>query len=218
VSLPTLTRTVREVGLLLLALPVALVAFTVLVTLFAFSAGTVIVYLGVVAGFATLVLARWFGRVELARLQWAGRAIVPAPDRRRERAPGMLATGKRVFGGGRYWLALLHGGLVGFAVSVFSWTVTVVWLSVGLGGISYWFWDPFVPRPGRWHLAEVLADWLGPGLGSFDPQLGDDLIYLVAGVVCLLTLPFVTRGLVALHAVIANALLGHHPGSREAAI
>ena len=127
----------------------------------------------------------------------------------REVAPGFFPLLKRVLGGGRYWLALVHGMLINPSLSLISWTITVVWLSVGFGGVSYWVWSGFLPNPDRnWQLSEVLADWVQPGLAaSIDPDLADNLIYLAAGALCLVTLPAVVRGLVALHALAARGTL-----------
>jgi signal transduction histidine kinase len=75
-------------------------------------------------------------------------------------------------------------------------------------------WDRFIPEGenpwflSRW-LAEVFGDrtveWADSGL---DWRMLDNLAQLAIGILCLATLPFLTRGLVLLHDVIARGVLG----------
>ena len=99
--------------------------------------------------------------------------------------------------------------VINFAVTLISWTVTIVWVSLGLGGVSYWFWARFPPQPTRMF---YLLHWILSGRGVVRANAGDAILdsifYLVLGLIFLATLPFITRGLTRMHWGIAYAMLG----------
>lgn len=200
----------RELGFLLPTLPIIVVCFAVLNAVFWAGVGTVVIYVGVFLVLAALYVARGFGTLELVRLRWAGRGEVRRPSWRTATTGGAL---RRIFGpyaNGHYWLYLLHGYVVNFAVGIATWVVTIVWVSTGLGGVTNWFWGGFIPRnDDDFTLSHTMFGFFFPGVPiGFDGRLGDALLQLVAGLLFLATLPFVTRGLTLLHAVIARGLLG----------
>jgi hypothetical protein len=69
----------RDLGFLLPSLPIALVAFTVTLTLFSAGLSLAIVWIGVPIAFAALYCARAFGEFELYRLDVARQAPVARP-------------------------------------------------------------------------------------------------------------------------------------------
>ena len=111
---------------------------------------------------------------------------------------------------GHYWLALLHTAIVNFVASLITLDDHA---GVGLRSDSavatYWFWARFIPQPSR---TLYISHWVFAGSGLVAPNTGNDILdalfYLVLGVVFLLTLPFVTRGLTAMHWGIAVTMLG----------
>src|SRR6478609_225194 len=129
----------RELGFLLLTMPIAIIGLSVLMSLFWTGVGTIVIYVGIFIVVATFYTARGFGIVELTRLDWAGRPAIPQPVWEK---PGTPRTFWRTifgpFANGHYWLYLLHGIVINPIVSIVSWTVTVVWLSVSLGGLTAW--------------------------------------------------------------------------------
>jgi hypothetical protein len=192
----------RELGYLLLAFPLASVAFAVTLGLFNAGVGTIVTFfIGLVVLIAGMYVARGFGTLDLALLRWAKLPPIPRPDWRDDRArKGFLGWIGAVLGNGHYWLHLLWAGLVNFVVSVVSFTLTVSWVATGLGGISQWFWMRFIPH----HDDEVYpAHWLLTHIGLLPAgapeQLTDDIAFLVLGAVFLATLPFVLRGLTWAH-------------------
>ena len=56
------------------------------------------------------------------------------------RHDGFWMTLTRPLRNGHYWVYLLHGMIVSPIISIVTFTLTTVWLSVGLGGLTYWFW------------------------------------------------------------------------------
>ena len=199
----------RELGFLLLAMPIALVGFTALVTLFSAGAGLLAVVVGLFLVVAALYVARAFGTLETVRLRAAGLSAIPAPEwPRAGTGAGFWRTTLTPLGNGHYWTYLLHGLVINPIVSIASWTLTVVWLSTSVGGVTYWFWSLFLPA------RDFDQFWLSrvPGyLFSSESAVTNHVIEVIfvfaAGAIFLVTLPFVTRGLTVLHHLIARGLL-----------
>jgi signal transduction histidine kinase len=107
-----------------------------------------------------------------------------------------------VFGSGHYWLYLLHTMVVNFIVSLFTWTVTVIWVSLAFSGLTYWFWEFLVPGSG---IEVNIGPW-----SNDDPRFAgaEFALATVVGVLTAATLPLVTHGLVVLHDLIARPTLG----------
>jgi signal transduction histidine kinase len=196
----------REVGYLFIAFPIAVTGFGLTVGLFSTGLGTIVTFfIGLVLIVACLYIARGFGTLDLALLRWTGRPAIEKPEWQDARArTGFFGWVRAVLGNGHYWLYLLYVMVLDFIIKTFTWSVMITWVAVGFGGISYWFWDGFIPRGNRdWFLSE----WIfGQNLGN--PVLADNLVNLAFGVIFLATLPFVTRGLVSLHWLVARGVLG----------
>ena len=201
----------RELGFLLLGLPIATVGFGVSIALFNAGVGTIFpIFIGIFILIASLYVSRGFGTLELVRLEWAGRPVITRPDWQDARArTGFWGWVRSLIANGHYWLALLHTMVINFAVSMFTWIVTITWLGVGFGGITYWFWARFLPQS-HYQLYLFQSIFFGRGLvttrASYEAQ--DAILYLVLGIAFLATLPFITRGLTTLHWGIAYGVLG----------
>ena len=201
----------RELGFLLLGMPIATIGFSISIALFNTGIATIVpIFVGVFILLGSLYVARGFATLELIRLEWAGRPPIARTDWQDARArTGFWGWLRSLLGNGHYWLALLHTVIINFAVSLFTWVVTVVWVSVGLGGITYWFWGGYI-SPGHQQL--YISQWLLFRRGLVHPnasyEAGEIVLYLVLGVVLLATLPFITRGLTSLHWSIARGVLG----------
>ncbi|MET4704104.1 sensor histidine kinase [Frigoribacterium sp. UYMn621] len=198
----------RELGFLLLTLPLVIVSFTVLVTGISTGFGTLVTFFGIFLIIGSLWAARGFGMLELLRLRWAGRPAIAGPDWTKPTATGFWA---RLFGtllNPHYWLYLLHGLVVNFAVGLFTWILSFTWTVVALSGLSYWFYSRFIPTGrGDWHVSDWIARTFAPGWTP-DPVLADDLVFLAIGVIFAVTLPFITRGMTMLHYLVAVGMLG----------
>ena len=195
----------RELGFLLPTLLVVTAAFVVLVTLFTTGLGLVAVFVGLFIVVAALYTARGFGVVELTRLRWAGQPVITPP---RWTPRGEPASALRAILGplvsGHYWLYLLHGMVVNFIVGIVTWSLTIVWVSGALGGLTYWIWSWSLPQDND------SVGLYGLITGSFraDNLAAENLLNVVLGLAFLLTLPFLTRGLVLIHQAIARVMLG----------
>lgn len=208
----TLWRSVpRDLGFLLLTLPIVVVGFTVLVTLFSTGISLIALFIGLFIVVAALYVARGFGALELIRLRWAGQPAITPP--RWETADAPMTPLRTILGplvNGHYWLYLLHGMVVNFLLGLVSWIVTVVWVSVSLGGVTFWLWGRALSPGDRteW-LSQTVLGWLLPNtaLGA-DPFVAESIVQFVVGAVFLVTLPLVTHGLTVLHHLVARGMLG----------
>ena len=201
----------REFGFLILTLPIAIVALTVLATVFFTGLGLITLVFGVFVVVAALYMGRGFGVLEVVRLRWAGRPEIRQPAwERGDREQGFWRTLFAPFVDGHYWLYLLHGMIVNPVVSIVTWTITVVWVSIGLGGTTGWIWESFIPEgtPSVWP-GDRANDPVFPGnTFDIDPRVAENVAGFLLGLVFLLTLPFVFRGLTLLHDVIGRGMLG----------
>ncbi|MFW6773614.1 sensor histidine kinase [Nocardioides sp. CPCC 205120] len=192
-------RLAAETGYAASALPLAVVTFTlVLAGLVAgISLSWLVVGLPVLAG--TALLARGLAHVERVRLRTAlgRRAPSPAYARAREDV-GWLRRVLTVLRDPQSWLDVtwaLLSSVTGVAMAA----VVLGWWAGVAGGLTYWFWQRWLPDTEGATLAELLG--MGEGRGP------ETVLNTVFGVVALLLLPWVVRIAVAAHAGLAEALL-----------
>jgi signal transduction histidine kinase len=203
-------RVPQELGFLLLNLPIAIISLVVLSTLFFTGLGMIAVVVGLFITVAALYTARAFGTLELLRLRWAGRAEITRPQWEKPgQSVGFWRATLGPFADGHYWLYLLHGMVIAPIVGILSWTISFVWLVIGLAGATSWLWPrSFVGDSDEFWLHEVILDsWFPDNDWNIEPYLGETLLFLAIGLFFLATLPIVTRGLTLLHNVIARGML-----------
>ena len=189
----------RELGFLVLSLPVAVAGFVVSLTLFSSSFGLIVTFfLGIFTLIGALYVSRAFGSVELTRLEWAGR---PAFDRPvwTPGKPGFWGWMRNALSNGHYWLYLLHTMIINFVISLASWTIMVVWTSFTLAAVTFLIWGGFAYPTSNPHIS---VWWTGT-----DNFAIDAIFYTVTGLLSLALLPFVTRGLVLVHDIVARVTL-----------
>ena len=200
-----------NLAFLLIGLPVATAGFVVSIALFNTGVSTIFpIFVGVFVLIGAMYVARAFATLELTRLEWTSEARIERVDwADRAAGSGLWKWIRSVLFNGHYWLALLHTMVVNFAVTLFSWIVTITWIAIGLGGVTYWFWERFLPQP---HRQLYLSHWLLTGQGLVPENAGFDLVesisYLILGVIFLASLPLISRGLVRMHWGIAKGMLG----------
>ena len=199
-------RLPAELVYLLIGFPIALTGFGIVITLFFTGIGTLVTFfIGVILIIGALYVARGFGTLDVILIEWTGRPAIPRPEWQDARAAtGFFGWLRAVLGNGHYWLYLLHTMVVDFVVKTVTWTITIAWLSITVGGLTFWFWDIIAPvgvgdwRPSRWLLPDA----------AIDHQIADRILGMLVGAVFLATLPIVTRGLTSLHWLIARGVLG----------
>lgn len=196
-------RAGRDSLYVLTALPLALVGFVLSVAGVASGVGTLVVWVGLPILAATLVTSTGLARLERLRLVgMQGRARRPAPYR--SATPGARPS-RRLLAPLRdpqRWLDVLWG-VVGLATALAGFVVVVTWWAAGFVGLTYWFWQRWLPAGG-----ETLAELIGLGPG----RVADSLLNLAIGVIVLLTLPFVVRAAAWVHASFADVVLNGRSG------
>ncbi|MEZ0578237.1 sensor histidine kinase [Nocardioides sp. MH1] len=178
-----------------------LLSMVVVVTGLSAGLGTVVVAgVGLVVLVATAYAARGFAHVERLRLRSMAGVEAPFPAYLRA-APGAgrvrtLLTPLRDV---QTWLDVLWC-VVTLVTGAFAFAVAVTWWASTLGGLTYWFWERFIPRgPDNTSLAQLI------GLG--DSRSADVALQTSIGLFALVTLPFVVRGAAAAHAAVSRVLL-----------
>lgn len=191
--------TPKEVLYLMLGFPIAMTGFSVGITLAATAVGTIAVFL---IGFFVMILAlyvgRGFGLVHVNLLEWTGRHKLERPDWQDDRA----ATGfggwlTATLGNPHYWLYLLHTTILGFVLTLITWTISFVWLSIGLAGLSSWFVRSQVDgENSNWSLGEWFFGLFRVDTSTWNLEVADNIVAFAIGLIFIATLPFITRGLV----------------------
>lgn len=176
-----------ELGFTLATLPIVVTSLAVLVTGLSAGVGLIIVWVGIPLLVFTLLAARWFGSLELRRLEAAGRPPITRPDwRARPMRGGFMGRMLHVVTDGRYWIQALHGAVVNVALGIATWTIVIFWLSLAVGGPTYVVW-------GRWVESDVPLPAVTLAL---------------AGLLAIITLPVVVHTMVLLHDLAARTMLG----------
>ena len=215
-----LRRVLYDTGYNLSAFVIALVAFIVVLTDIALGLSLSILIGGVLLIPVGVMVARGFARFE--RIRMRGMLGREAASPRYVCAPAGSGFWRRMLTPLRdpqSWLDVVWS-LVGLVTGTIAFSLAVTWW-VGMGGgLTYWFWQRFIPdSPDDEGLAELLG--LGTGRGA------ESWLNLALGVFFLVTLPFVMRFAAALHSSLASVLLCSRAelqdavvrveGSREAA-
>lgn len=184
----------------LTAFPLGLVGFVLTVVGVATGVATLIVWVGVLVLAATLVASSWLARLERVRLvAMQGREPRPTTYRVASGRQGPIARLIAPLRDPQMWLDTLWGPLA-FVTGLAAFIVTVVWWAVVLTGLTYWIWQLWLPQSEG---NETLASLIGLG----DGRLADSLLNLAIGLVALVTLPWVVRGVAWLHASLADVVL-----------
>jgi hypothetical protein len=69
----------RELGFLILTMPIAILGLSILASVFFTGLGLIFIVFGIFIVVAALFIARGFGMLELVRLRWAGRPAITPP-------------------------------------------------------------------------------------------------------------------------------------------
>lgn len=186
---------------------ISLFAFVVLVPLTALAIGTLVIWVGVVLLPLALVIASGFAELSRARLRHWGMPLPPA--RYAPAASGLTGFIKRI-AEPRLWLDLAFETVVALPLRTFTFVVATTWTAGALGGITHVFWGVFLPQddlplPGM--ILEAVTDGDAPDTISRSYLL-DTGFSFVCGVILLVTLPLVMRGLARLDAATTAAALG----------
>ena len=187
-----------DTGYAVLALPVAVAGFAVVVAGLAAGTGLLVVWVGVAVLAATLLAARGFAGIERAWLPAVLGTPLPRPAYRRAegRAVRRLTTPLR---DPQCWLDALHT-VLRFPFALLAFVLTVTWWGVTLGGLTYGLWDWALPYgPENQDLLQLLGLPTSTGRRI--------LAYTLIGAVFAVLLPLVVRGVALLQATLGRVLL-----------
>ncbi|MCT7356937.1 sensor domain-containing protein [Streptomyces sp. 15-116A] len=134
-------RTWRELGYVLLSLPISILLFTYAVTMVSLGAGLLVTFLGVPVLAAALAGCRGFGRLERARARGLLGLDVGEPEPLRMKRHGFMAWIGAVLKSGTSWRSLLYS-VLHLPWAVFAFTVAVNFWALGWALLTYplWFW------------------------------------------------------------------------------
>lgn len=193
-------RTLPAIGFLLTSMPLGIIWFTVLVTLFVLGVGTAVTWVGVPILLFTLVLAVAVGAAERARANaLLGTAIAPP---HRELPTGLFAATKARITDLNTWrdfvyaLLLLPIGIVEFALTLSFWLV-----SLSLVALPLYYWA--LPG-GAWYFPTIAGD--GPHWFVVNSVAGS-LPWVALGLLVGSLAYLITRALAVMHAGLARAML-----------
>lgn len=192
--LRVLRQLARDSGYVLTGLPLSILSFTLVLTGLSLSAGLAPTLLGLPLAAGVLGLATTLGSVERRRLRLLGGPVAPvglAPVR-----AGVVRGVLDRLADPRRWAAALHA-VGALPTTVVTWSLTVAWWAMALGGTTSWFWSRFLPQDGA---DGGLTDLLGT-------DLPETLLHAVIGVTALATLPVVVRGCALVESAWARLLL-----------
>lgn len=194
-----LSRLARDTAYCLSAFVLGVVGFVIAVTGVSVGVGLLFTVVGVFVLAGALYAVRGLAQLERVRMARLLDADVPAASYARAGDDdGWLRRTATPLRDPQSWLDLLWT-LVAFVSGTAVFVVTVAWWAMAAGGLTYWFWQMFIPDDGDQGLAELLG--LGEG------RQAESLLNLALGLAALVTLPFVVRGCAAVHAGIGSALL-----------
>ncbi|WP_203579597.1 sensor histidine kinase [Microbacterium hibisci] len=212
-------RTPGSALYLLAVFVLAMISVSLLASLFWTGVGLLIIFIGLPLVVLTLLIARGFGVADRFLLLLTGLPDIAEPEWNRDTpdSTGFWKTLTRPIRNAHYWVYLVHGMIVSPIISTISFVLTVVWLSVGVGGLTYWFWGVFLPRGdgGAWgHYVDDALPWLFGGWSGWAVEV---VLYLVAGILFTFTMPWVLGGLARGHHAVAQGMLGRWSSDELAA-
>jgi signal transduction histidine kinase len=197
-------RTWAELLYVGLTFALGIAGFVFVVSLIASAAGMIPIFVGLPLLCLGVLIARVWGGVErgLARGLLGVRVLTPAPFRP---ATGVLGWLKSALLDRTGWRALAFL-LLRFPVSILSFVLTVTFWSVGGAGVSYWFWQRYLPLQRDSH--GVLHRGASFGNDYFLDSTAQFFWVFVVGLVVFLLAPWVVHGILELDRLLVRGLLG----------
>jgi signal transduction histidine kinase len=199
-----LTTVVRQLGVdsryVLLALPLTIASFAILVTGFAAGVALFVTVIGLPILAGTLYIARGFADLERLAIAPVLRRERARPRYRRpEPGAGWLRRMFNPITQPQPWLDLAHG-ILNLPVAIVCFVILLTWWALAVSGTLYVLYDWALPNPSE---DTGLHELLG-----MPDTTGARIIFNTAiGVFCLFTVPLVARGCAVLQASFSRAML-----------
>lgn len=197
-----LRRTLLDSAYGLTSLLLAVPAFALVIAGLSAGLGTLVVAgLGLALLVGTAHVARGFATIERIRLRSMQGMPAPFPQYGRPEVEDSWA--RRALTPLRdvqSWLDILWC-VLSLATGVFGFVVTLTWWATAAGGLSYWFWQRYIPYDPQDNV--TLAELVGLGEG----RDAESWLLLGVGAVALVTLPLGARLAAVVPASVARVLL-----------
>lgn len=195
-----LSRLGGDTVFVVLSLPIHVFAFALPLAAFCVGVGTAVTFFGLFVLAGAFLIARGFADLERLRISAVlGGPVTRPPYKQPDPASSAWRRLLTPIRTGQSWLDFLWGFL-SLPLAIFSFTLTVTWWAGSLGGLTYWFWQRWLPSgPDSKDLPELI------GMG--DARSTKIWFYLIVGVVMTLALPFIVRASALLIARPAQTLL-----------
>jgi hypothetical protein len=195
-----LDRLFLDTAYSLTALPIGILTFVAMVTGLSVGVSLVVVWVGVPILVGTLIAARAFAHLERIRLRTLQDRAAPTPEYVvADDDAGTLRRLLTPLRDPQSWVDATWG-IVSFVTGIIAFVVTVTWWALAAGGVTYWFWERWLPESDN---DKTLAELIGLG----DGRSADIWLNLAIGVIAVLLLPLVVRAVSMLHAGMAEAML-----------
>jgi signal transduction histidine kinase len=201
---PFEARSWRELGYVLLGLPIGVLLFTYAVTMVSLGAGLLVTFLGIPVLAAGLAGLRGFGAMERARARGLLRLDVADPEPLRTKKRGASAWMGAVLKSGTSWRTLLYA-LLYLPWSVFSFVVAVNFWVYGWALLTYplWFWV-FPMYAGQDGL-QIYGD---QGHHIYLDNPFEITVTAMVGLLFTLATPWIVRALTMVDRLMVHGLLG----------
>ncbi|MER7825306.1 signal transduction histidine kinase [Streptomyces sp. CG 926] len=201
---PVEGRTWRELGYLLIGLPLSTLYFSLAIAGVSLGAGLLVTFLGVPVLAGVLAMCRGFGHLERARVRALLGTDIAAPAPIRAKKAGPLAAMGALLKSGSAWRHALYS-VVHFPWAVFSFSLSVVLWACGWAYLLYplWFWvfPAFTDQPG-------LQLFQNDDYAFYLDSPGAIALTSLIGLALTLTTPWVIRALTTVDRVMVGGLLG----------
>lgn len=204
VRAPVARRTWRELGYLLLGLPLSTLYFSLALAGLSVGSGLLVTFLGVPVLAGVLAMCRGFGHLERSRVRVLLGADIADPAPVRARKPGALSAMGALLKSGSAWRHVLYS-VIHFPWAVFGFCTALVFWATGWSLLLYplWFWvfPAYTDQPGL----QLFQN------GDYSFHLdspAEVLLTCLAGLAFTLATPWVLRALTTVDRVVAGALLG----------
>lgn len=199
-------RVPARIGALTVGFGLGMLSLCVLTFLFLTGISLSILGIGLVLVAFSLVVARRLGVLHNIVFRLAGLPVVPEPVRAhaQESVTSWKAT-REELRSQHDWASLLHGLLVAPFFSSIAFMIGILWVGMSVNILSPLWISLLSPVNWAWgaHLQEAM-----PFLAGWETINVVRVAYVLLGIVAIVTLPWVLRGLVAMQRSIARPMLG----------
>lgn len=196
----------RDLAYVLPGFFISLVSFVLLVPLFAFGVGTLVIWIGAAVLPLTLVAAGAFAQLDRSRLrEWSGEDL-PAISRP---VPDGVTAKLHILADPARWQDLLFATVVGFPLRTATFVISTTWIAGAVGGLTYFAWSVFLPDPHQ-GVASLVATQVFPG-AHVEGYALDAAFNGVCGVNFALTLPAMIRLCARLDEALVRAVIATGP-------